>query len=107
MARHLMTDEVGVRFGIGGGALFLLTGVVVAGRLPGEYGAAVLFVATVVLAATLDGPHAVALGVAGWAFTTGFAVNTLGALTVAPLDLLRLTVFVIAAAGTARLGGET
>jgi hypothetical protein len=106
MTQHLMTDEVGVRFGIEGGALFVLTGAVVAGRLPAEYGAAVLFAATLVLAATLDRRHAVALGVAGWAFTTGFAVNSLGVLTVAPLDLLRLTVFVIAAAGAARLGSE-
>jgi hypothetical protein len=105
MAQHLMTDEVGVRFGIGGGALFVLTGVVVAGRLPGEYGVGLLLVATAVLAAPLDGPHALVLGVAGWAFATGFAVNTLGVLTVAPPDLLRLAVFVVVATLTRRLGG--
>jgi hypothetical protein len=38
MAEQLMTDEVGVRFGIGAGVLFVLTDVVVVGRLPGKYG---------------------------------------------------------------------
>jgi len=105
MAQHSMTDEVGVRLGIGGGVLFLLTAVVVAGRLPEGYSVGLLLVTTVVLAAPLDGPHALLLGVAGWAFATGFAVNTLGVLTVAPLDLFRLAVFVIAAALASRVGG--
>jgi hypothetical protein len=104
MAEQLMTDEVGVRFGIGAGVLFVLTDVEVVGRLPGEYGVALLLVATTVLAAVLDGPHALLLGLAGWAFATGFAVNTLGVLAFAPADLLRLAVFVAAATGTGRLG---
>ena len=45
-----MTEQVGVRFGIAAGALFVLTDVVVVGRLPGEYGVALLLVATTVLA---------------------------------------------------------
>lgn len=98
MAQPLMIDEVGVRFGIAAGALFVLTGVVVAGPLSGGYGVALLLVATWVLAATLDRLHALLLGLAGWAFATGFAVNTLGVLTVSPFDLLRLVVFVAAAA---------
>jgi hypothetical protein len=53
----------------------------------------------------LDGPHALLLGLSGWAFATGFAVNTLGLLTLGPHDLLRLTVFVVAAATMHRLGG--
>ena len=44
------------------------------------------------------------LGVAGWAFATGFAVNTLGVLTLAPLDLLRLAVFVAGGGCRSRLG---
>jgi hypothetical protein len=99
-----MSDEVGVRFGIGGGVLFVLTDVVVVGRLPGQYGVALLLVATAVLAVVLDGPHALLLGLAGWAFATGFAVNTLGVLTFAPSDLLRLAVFVVAATAIGRLG---
>ena len=116
-----MTDQVGVRFGIAAGLLFALTGLVVAGGLPGAYGVALLLVATTVLAAALDAPHALALGLSGfgvlaegavadlglsgWAFATGFAVNTLGVLTVRPLDLLRLAAFVVAAAAARGRGG--
>lgn len=100
-----MTDQVGVRFGAGSGVLFVLTDVVVVGRLPGMYGLALLLVATAVLAAALYGPYALLLGLAGWAFATGFAVHTVGVLTLAPSDLLRLVVFVVAAAVTGRLGG--
>jgi hypothetical protein len=107
MTKDLMSDEVGVRFGLGGGVLFLLSGVVVAGRLPSAYGVGLLLVATLLLCAWLDGPHAFGLGVAGWAFATGFAVNTLGVLTMAPFDLLRLVVFVLAATVSSRLGGPT
>ena len=39
-----MTDQVGVRFGIAAGLLFALTGLVVAGGLPGAYGVGVLTV---------------------------------------------------------------
>jgi hypothetical protein len=87
--------------------LFLLSGVIVAGGLPSEYGVGLLLVATLLLCVWLDGPHAFGLGVAGWAFATGFAVNTLGVLTMAPLDLLRLSGFVLAAAVSSRLGGAT
>jgi hypothetical protein len=104
MAQHVVTDQVGVRFGIGAGLLFLVTGVVVGGGLPGAYGVALLLVATAVLAVPLDAPYALLLGLAGWAFATGFAVNTLGALTLAPLDLLRLALFVVSVAVTHRLG---
>ena len=100
-----MTDEVGVRFGIAAGPLFVITGVDVGCGLPREYGVALLLVATAVLAAVLDGPHALLLGLSGWAFATGFAVNTLGLLTLRPDDLLRLTVFVVAAAAMRLVGG--
>ena len=105
MAQHVMTDEIGVRFGIGAGVLFFLTGVVVAGQLRGAYGVALLLVATLMLSTWLDRPHALGLGISGWAFATGFAVNALGVLTLAPIDLLRLFVFVLAAMATSRLGG--
>jgi hypothetical protein len=104
MGQHAMTDEIGVRFGVGGAVLFFLSGVVVAGRLPDAYGVALLLTATGMLSVWLDGPHAIGLGVAGWAFATGFAVNTLGVLTLTPLDLLRLFGFVLAAMATSRLG---
>jgi len=103
MAQQVMTDQVGVRFGVGSGVLFLLTWVTVAGRLPGACGVGLLLVATAVLAAALDRPHAAGLGLAGWAFATGFAVHTLGVLTFAPLDLLRLAAFVVTATLTSRL----
>jgi hypothetical protein len=96
-----MSDQVGVRFGIAEGLLFVLTGLVVAGGLPGVYGVTMLLVATIVLAPALDGRHALLLGLSGWAFATGFAVNTLGVLTTRPADLLRLLVFVLAAAAVA------
>jgi len=104
MGQHVMTDQVGVRFGIGAGVLFFLTGVVVAGQLRGAYGVALLLVATLMLSAWLDGPHAIGLGISGWAFATGFAVNALGVLTLAPIDPLRLLVFVLAAKATSRFG---
>ena len=100
-----MVDQVGVRLGIGAGVLFVLTDVVVVGRWPGYYGVALLLLATAVLAAALDAPHALLLGLTGWAFATGFAVNTLGVLTLAPWDLLRLAAFVVAAVGIGRFGG--
>lgn len=105
MGQRVMTDEIGVRFGIGGGVLFFLTGVVVAGQLQGAYGVSLLLVATLMLSTWLDRPHAIGLGISGWAFATGFAVNTLGVLTFAPSDLLRLVVFVLAAMATSRHGG--
>ena len=100
MAAQVMTDQVGVRFGIGNGVLFLLTGASVASGMPGAYGVGLLLVATAVLAGALDRLHAFGLGLAGWAFATGFAIHTLGVLTFAPHDLLRLAVFVLTATAT-------
>lgn len=105
MSQRVLSDEVGVRFGLDAGLLLLLTAVVVAGRLPGGSGVGLLVGATVLLSGWLDGPHAVGLGVTGWAFATGFAVNTLGVLTVAPTDVARLSVFVLAAVLGSRVGG--
>ena len=95
-----MTDQVGVRFGAGSGVLFVLTDVVVVGRLPGMYGVALLLVATAVLAAALYGPYALMLGLAGWAFATGFAAgNALGGSLVHGVGTDRA--FLVAAGGVA------
>lgn len=102
MTAQVMSDQVGVRFGIGNGVLFLLTGATVASGMPGAYGVGLLLMATAVFAVALDRLHALGLGVAGWAFATGFAIHTLGVLTFAPHDLLRLVVFVLAATATSR-----
>lgn len=107
MAHHVMTDQPGVRFGVGSGVLFLLTGAIVAGGVPGAYGVVVLLVITAALALAMDPAHAAGLGVAGWAFATGFAVHTLGDLTFTPPDLLRLGAFVLAATSASRLGAGT
>lgn len=92
-----MTDEVGVRLGIATGLQVCLTCFADALHVPGPVGVAVLLVATLLLASTLDGPHALVLGAAGWAFATGFLVHTLGLLTTGPGDLLRLATFLAGA----------
>lgn len=97
MSRPVITDQVDVRFSIGAGLLLLLTGFVVALPLAGFDGFTLLLVATALLATALDRRHALMLATAGWAFATGFAVNTLGVLTTRPADLLRLAVFLFAA----------
>jgi hypothetical protein len=98
MAHDVMTDQAGVRFALGNGVLFVLAGVIVAGRLPAPYGVGLFLVVTAALAVGMDGVYAVALGLSGWAFATGFAVHSLGVLTFAPSDLLRMMIFVGAAA---------
>jgi hypothetical protein len=106
VAQQAITEEAGIRFGIDVGALFALTAVVVAGDLRGGYGVLLLLLATTVLAGALDGPYALLLGLAGWSFATGFAVNTFAVLTVAPLDLLRMAVFVVMAVAVPRSRGS-
>ena len=107
MAQHVVTDQPGVRFGLGVGALFTLTDVVAASGFRDQYAVALLLLATTALAAALDVPHALLLGLAGWGFATGFVVNALAVLTVAGPDLLRLGVFVAAAVAAGRTGGPT
>ena len=102
MAQQVMSAQVGVRFGIGNGVLLLLADVTDAGRMTAAHGVGLLLVATAVLSAALDRPHAIGLGLAGWAFATGFAIHSLGVLTLAPPDLLRLAVFLLAATATSR-----
>lgn len=103
MPQHVMTDQVGIRFGLGAGVLFALTGAIVASPLPGALGVGALLAVTAVLAAALDRAHAVGLALAGWAFATGFSVHAFGVLTFAPPDLVRLAVFVLVATSACRL----
>ena len=102
-----MTDEVGVRCGLGGGALLVLTAVVVTTGPTGFDGVALYLVATTLLAQLVDPAHALLLGLTGWAFATGFVINSAGDLTFAPGDTLRLGVFLAAAAGVAARGERT
>lgn len=97
-----MTDEVGVRLGIATGLQVLLTCLAAPLRLPAPLGVTLLLLATLLLASTLDGVHALVLGAAGWAIATGFLINTLGLLTTGPWDLLRLATFVLGAAAGSR-----
>jgi hypothetical protein len=99
-----MVDEVGFRFGLGGGLVFVATGALVAGGAPPDLGVAALLVVSTVAALALDLRYAVALGAVGWAFATGFAVNSLGTLTVSGADLLRLAAFLACAGLAAWLG---
>ena len=93
-----MTDQPGVRLGISGGVLFVATGAVVAVHLPHGYAAAALLILTVSCCLVLPRAAAVFLGASGWAMSTGFVENGLGELTFAGHDLLRLGLYVAAAA---------
>lgn len=107
MAERALTDEVEVRCGIGAGALLVLTAVLVTVRPPTVDGVALFLAATVLLAHLLDALRALLLGLTGWAFATGFVVNTAGELTLTPSDILRLAVFLLAAEGVATGRGRT
>lgn len=99
-----MVDEVAFRFGLGGGLLFVVTGALVAGDAPSGFGVATLLAVSTMAAFALDLRCALALGAVGWAFATGFAVNSLGTLTVTGADLLRLAAFLVCAVLAAWLG---
>ena len=84
----------GVRVGIGGAALFVATAAGVVVGLPVVGFTVVLAAVTAACAAAVRLPGALLLGVAGWAFCTGFGVNELGELTFAQTDLVRLSGYV-------------
>ena len=126
MAERAITDEVEVRCGLGAGALLVLTAVLVTAEPTVGDGVALFLAATVLLSHLLDAPRALLLGLTGWALATGFVVkcepneggrtvtfangfviNTAGDLTLAPWDLVRLAVFLLAAAGVAGRGPWT
>lgn len=107
MAERAITDEVEVRCGLGAGALLVLTAVLVTAEPTAGDGVALFLAATVLLSHPLDAPRALLLGLTGWGLATGFVINTAGDLTLAPWDLVRLAVFLLAAAGVAGRGPWT
>lgn len=92
-----MVDQYGVRWGIAGGTLFVGAAACTAVPLAGWAGVLALLALTAAWCRVLPSPYALALGVAGWAFATGFAVHDGGLLTFAPADLVRLALFVVVA----------
>ena len=92
-----MTQVDGVRVGVGGGTLFVVTAALVAVGIPTAAFTAALAVATGVCSSAVRRSGALLLGVTGWALCTGFGVNELGQLTFAPGDLLRLAAYVACA----------
>ncbi|RHW25911.1 hypothetical protein D0Z08_16345 [Nocardioides immobilis] len=83
----------GVRVGAGGAALFLTTAAGVVVGLPVVGFTVVLVAVTGACATAVHRPGGLLLGVAGWAFCTGFGVNELGELTFTQADLLRLSAY--------------
>ena len=106
MSEHALTEEVEVRCALGAGALLLLTAVAPAAGAVGTDGVALLLAATVLVSCVLDRTRALLLGLTGWALATGFVVNTAGDLTATPPDVLRLAVFLLAAAAVAEQTGR-
>lgn len=90
-------DQPGARLGIAGGTLFVGAAACVAVPLPGWSGVVALLVLTTAWCRFLPLAHSLVLAVAGWAFATGFVVNTAGQLTFAPADLARLGLYVATA----------
>jgi len=88
-----LIDQVGVRFGVGGAGLLVVTAVLVAAHLPTAWSLTGLLVATLLLGAPLTAAYAVAFGVAGWAFADGFLVHRYGELGFAVPELLLLAGF--------------
>jgi hypothetical protein len=84
----------GVRVGMGGAALLVMTAAGVAVGLSTSGFTVVLAVIAGACAATVGQPGALLLGVTGWALCTGFGVNELGELTFAQTDCLRLVAYV-------------
>ena len=101
MAERAITDDVEVRCSLGAGALLVLTAVLDTAEPTVGDGVALFLAATVLLSHLLDAPRALLLGLTGWALATGFVINTAGDLTLAPWDVLRLVVYLLAAAGMA------
>ena len=75
----------------------VVTAALVAVGMPTLAFTATLGVVTAVFASAVGRRGAVLLGVTGWALCTGFGVNDLGQLTLAPADLLRLSAYVACA----------
>lgn len=84
-----------VLFGLAGASQAVAAAACVALPLPGWYGVAALLLLTMAWCVVLPRRLAAALALAGWAWATGFAVNELGQLTFAPMDLLRLATYLV------------
>lgn len=98
-----LTAQPAVRLAIAVGVQFVLAAVVAA-LLSGEAGVLLYLLVSSLLARTLRRGRALVIGVTGWAFATGFAVHRFGLLTFTEPDLVRLVVFLLAAAILARHG---
>ncbi|MCZ4500427.1 MAG: hypothetical protein JWQ74_2982 [Marmoricola sp.] len=96
-----LLDDCGVWFGIATGLVVLTLFVAGLAGLGTATSAVAVIVVGGLAAARLPGLVALALGVVGWAFFTGFAENSLGQLTFAGGDVERLVGFAAATAAIA------
>jgi hypothetical protein len=97
-----VTDEPGVRFGIAEAAPVAALLVAAALRLDAGLTLGLVAVTTVAAAGTLLGPGwSAGLGLSAWAMFTGFAEHSMGTLTFAGGDLLRLAGLVVGCAASA------
>ncbi|HVK28757.1 MAG TPA: hypothetical protein VM575_10465 [Nocardioides sp.] len=95
-AEPRLVDEPSVRLGLAGFALFAAAGVVAALTPPALPAVTALLTIAAALAATLPRAQACLLGISGWAFAEGFALNEYGELHVGPADLALLGLSVLA-----------
>jgi hypothetical protein len=102
-----ITDEVGLRFGFAEAALVAALLVASLFRLDEQLTLAVVAATTLAAGALLGPVWAAGLGVSAWAMFTGFSENTLGTLTLASGDLLRLALLVVGCAVVAVVAGAT
>jgi hypothetical protein len=102
-----ITDEVGLRFGFAEAALVAALLVASLFRLDEQLTLAVVAATTLAAGALLGPVWAAGLGVSAWAMFTGFSENTLGTLTLASGDLLRLALLVVGCAVVAAVAGAT
>lgn len=96
-------SEPEVRFGAAAGLLFAATAV--CRHLPTTEGALVLGAIVAGGALTLPARYAAGLGVAAWAFLTGFVFNAGGQLTFTAGDVRRAVMLVVAASVVACVAG--
>lgn len=89
-----VTDETWIRFGIAEAALVAALLVASALRLDEQLTLALVALTTVAAGTLLAPVCAAGLGVSAWAMFTGFSENSLGTLTFAGPDLLRLGLLV-------------
>lgn len=98
------TDQVEIRFGIGGAVLVTVSAATIAFRLPDAYVATALLLATGLACLVLSGGFAALLGATGWALVDGFSIHSYGQLGLGGSDLALLGGFVVVAVVAAFLG---